>query len=129
MAKIYFNKVTILGVGLIGASFALALKKKRLCGKITGYGRKESNLRKAKKLKIIDSFELDAARACRDSDLVLFSIPVGSFTGTAEKIQTVFLEQFYQAYEVAFRPGPAREVELPFFRLMPYPGDIRAESV
>jgi len=87
MAKPYFNKVTILGVGLIGASFALALKKKGLCGKITGYGRKESNLRKAKKLKIIDSFELDASRACKDSDLVLFSIPVGSFTRTAKKIK------------------------------------------
>jgi len=87
MAKPYFNKVTILGVGLIGASFALALKKKRLCGKITGYGRKESNLRKAKKLKIIDSYELNAARACKDADLVLFSIPVGSFTGVAKKIK------------------------------------------
>ena len=87
MAKIHFDKVTILGVGLIGASFALALKKKGLCGKITGYGRKESNLRKAKKLKIIDSFELNAARACKDSDLVLFSVPVGSFTKTAKEIK------------------------------------------
>ena len=44
--RIFFNKVTILGVGLIGASFALALKKRGLCSHITGCGRKENNLKK-----------------------------------------------------------------------------------
>ncbi len=87
MAKLHFNKVTILGVGLIGASFALALKKKRLCNQITGYGRRENNLRRAKEMKIIDSLELDAANACIDSDLILFSMPVGSFTETAKMMK------------------------------------------
>ncbi|MBI4683950.1 MAG: prephenate dehydrogenase/arogenate dehydrogenase family protein [Nitrospirae bacterium] len=85
--RIFFNKVTILGVGLIGASLALALKKKKLCGHITGYGRTEDNLRKAKKKKIIDSLELDLIKACADSDLIVFSSPVGSFINTAKKIK------------------------------------------
>lgn len=88
MTKLHFNKVTILGVGLIGASFALAFKKKNLCNQITGYGRRESNLKKAKELKIIDSFELDAAKACPDSDLVMFALPVGTFIETAKKIKS-----------------------------------------
>lgn len=87
MAKPYFNKVTILGVGLIGASFALALKKGKLCNHITGYGRSENNLKKAKRLKIIDSYNLDAKKACSDSDLIVFSVPVGKFLETAGKIK------------------------------------------
>ena len=84
----HFEKVTILGVGLIGASFALALKKHRLCSEITGYGRSEQNLRKAKDKKIIDSFELDPAKACDGADLVVFATPVGSFIDVAEKISS-----------------------------------------
>ncbi|NCO84532.1 MAG: prephenate dehydrogenase/arogenate dehydrogenase family protein [Nitrospirae bacterium] len=84
--SIFFNKVTILGVGLIGASFALALKKRGLCRHIAGYGRKENNLKKALGMNIIDSFDIDASKACADSDLILFAIPVGCFTETAKKI-------------------------------------------
>ena len=84
----HFEKATILGVGLIGASFALALKKHRLCSEISGYGRSEQNLRKAKDKKIIDSFELDPAKACDGADLVVFATPVGSFSGIAEKISS-----------------------------------------
>lgn len=90
MTKPIFNKVTILGVGLIGASFALAMKKRGLCNHIAGYGRRENNLRKAMDMKIIDSFEVDASKACADSDLVLFAIPVGCFTETARKINGSF---------------------------------------
>jgi prephenate dehydrogenase len=89
MKKIFFNKITILGVGLIGASFALALRERGLCRHITGYGRSEKNIKRAKGMKIIDSYELDASRACMDSDLILFSMPVGSFTGIARKIKGV----------------------------------------
>ena len=90
MTKPIFNKVTILGVGLIGASFALAMKKRGLCSHITGCGRRENNLKKAMEMKIIDSFEIDASKACADSDLVLFAIPVGCFTETAKRINGSF---------------------------------------
>lgn len=90
MEKLHFNKVTILGVGFIGASFALAMKKRGFCNHITGCGRKEDNLKKAVALKIIDSFEVDATKACADSDLVLFAVPVGQFTETAKKINGKF---------------------------------------
>jgi prephenate dehydrogenase len=74
-----FNKITILGVGLLGASFALALKKNSLCNSITGYGRNRENLLKAKELDIINSFEQDPAAACENADLIMLSTPVGSF--------------------------------------------------
>ena len=81
-----FNRITILGVGLLGASFALALKKNRLCNTITGYGRNRENLQRAKERNIIDSFEQDPVAACRDSDLIMLSAPVGSFLGLAKAI-------------------------------------------
>ena len=83
---VHFNKVTILGLGLIGASFALALKHCGLCNEVVGYGRNEENLIRAKKRGIIDSFELDPAKACSDADLALFATPVGTFIDIAKKI-------------------------------------------
>jgi prephenate dehydrogenase len=84
--NMFFNKITILGVGLIGASFAFAMKKYKFCKEVTGYGRGEGNLKKAQSKKIIDTFELDPVKACNDSDLILFATPVGSFIDIARKI-------------------------------------------
>lgn len=86
--NLFFNKVTVIGVGLIGASFALALRKHNLCGTIHGHGRTEDNLIRAKERGIIDDYSLDACKACEDSDLILLSTPVGLFREVAEKIRT-----------------------------------------
>jgi prephenate dehydrogenase len=80
-----FDKITILGVGLIGASFALAARKAGLCGHISGTGRNEENLRKARGLGIIDSYDLDPASACADSGLILLATPVGTFRELLKK--------------------------------------------
>ena len=84
---IFFNKVSIIGVGLIGASFALALREKNLCGTIVGFGRKEENLKKAKERRIIDDFSLEIKRVCEDSDLILLSTPISLFKGIVENIR------------------------------------------
>lgn len=76
-----------MGVGLIGGSFALAMKEHGLCGHICGFGRKEANLIRAKDNGILDSFDLDPAKASAGSDLILFSLPVGNFIKTAESIK------------------------------------------
>ncbi len=85
--NMHFHKITILGVGLIGASFALAIRKHGLCNEIAGHGRKEDNLIRAKEKGIIDSFDLDPSKACAGADLVLFSVPVGSFVDLLAKIK------------------------------------------
>jgi len=88
MRKPFFKRTTILGVGLLGASFSLALKKNGFCNEVIGYGRTEENLRKAKERGIIDAFENDPLKACTGSDLILFSTPVGSFIDIANKIKS-----------------------------------------
>jgi len=86
---VYFHKVTILGVGLIGASLALALKKYDLANTVVGYGRTRGNLIRAQEKAIIDAFELDSAKACVNADLVVFATPVGVFLDIAKQISPV----------------------------------------
>ena len=74
-----FPKVAVVGVGLIGGSFALALKAARLCGTVTGAGRGAANLRLALEHGIIDAIAADAAGAAADADLVLVAAPVAQF--------------------------------------------------
>ena len=80
-----FNKAAILGVGLLGASFGLALKKHGICRHVTGYGRSISNLERAAARGIIDSFAADPASACSGADIILLAAPVGSFVDLARR--------------------------------------------
>ncbi len=82
-----FKKTAILGVGLLGASMAFAMKKKGLSKTISGFGRSEGNLRRALEKGIIDSYSLDAREAVKDADLVVLSTPVGAFLETAQIIK------------------------------------------
>ena len=77
MAKPRIGKLVIIGVGLIGGSFALALKRARAVKRVVGVGRTRANLADALKRRIIDEASQDAARAVRDADFVLLATPVG----------------------------------------------------
>ena len=63
------NKLVIIGVGLIGGSFALALKKAGLVRQVVGVGRTMRNLNAALKLGVIDVISRDAAVAVRDAEI------------------------------------------------------------
>jgi prephenate dehydrogenase len=75
----FFPKVAVVGVGLIGGSFALALKQAKLCGHVVGVGRGAANLKLAMARGIIDAVEPDAGRAVADADLVYLATPVSHF--------------------------------------------------
>lgn len=74
-----FDRVAVIGVGLIGGSFALGLKAAGACGTVVGVGRNPANMRVATELGIIDAIETDPARAVRGADLVLVATPVAQF--------------------------------------------------
>jgi prephenate dehydrogenase len=84
-----FERVAILGVGLIGGSFALALKQARACGHVVGAGRSAANLRRALELGIIDSTAPDAVAAAHNADLVLLAAPVAQFLKLFREVATV----------------------------------------
>ncbi len=81
------KKVTVIGVGLIGGSFALSLRKSGFTGKITGIGRKEENLIKAKDSGIIDEYLFAPEEGVKDADLILLSTPVGEFIRIVKDIR------------------------------------------
>jgi prephenate dehydrogenase len=70
------KKIVIFGVGLIGGSFALALKQAGAAGQVVGVGRSAATLARAKELGIIDVIADSVAEAMRGADLVLIAAPV-----------------------------------------------------
>ncbi len=77
-----FERVAVIGVGLIGGSFALALKAAGACGHVVGIGRSAANLRLAKDRGIVDSVAMEAG----DADLVLVATPVAQFASVLSAI-------------------------------------------
>ena len=80
------RKVVVFGVGLIGGSFALALKQ-RLALQVVGFDRDQLTLQRALGLGIIDVVGTDVASALQDAQLVLIAAPVGQ---TAAILRSIF---------------------------------------
>ncbi len=76
MVEPQFKKIVIFGVGLIGGSFALALRKAGAVGEVVGFGRSAATLLEAKQLGILDRIGNDVAREVGDADIVLLATPV-----------------------------------------------------
>ncbi len=72
-----FKKIVIFGVGLIGGSFALALRKAGAVAEVVGFGRSAATLEQAQSLGIIDRIGQDLALELNNADLVLLATPVG----------------------------------------------------
>jgi prephenate dehydrogenase len=82
-----FKHIAIIGVGLIGGSFALALRKHGFKGKITGMGRNKKNLIKARKLGIIDNYTTEFTEGVKNADLIILAVPVGQFESILKNIR------------------------------------------
>lgn len=71
------NKLVIVGVGLIGGSFALALRKAGIVKHIVGVGRSHKNMKLALEHGVIDEIADDLRFALDNADFVLLAMPVG----------------------------------------------------
>ena len=71
----------VVGVGLIGGSFALELKQQGQVKRVTGIGRSYANLETAQKLGVIDDIGNDLASAAASADLIMLAVPVGAMPG------------------------------------------------
>jgi len=72
-------KLAVIGVGLIGGSFALALKQAKVAAHVVGVGRSAANLKLALERGAIDSIAADPAAAARGADLVFLATPVSYY--------------------------------------------------
>lgn len=80
------QRVAILGIGLIGGSFALALKERGLARHIVGVARREETLRLALESGACDEATSDATEAANGADLVFLASPVGALPDLCAQI-------------------------------------------
>ena len=83
-----FNQITVVGTGLIGGSFALAVKQRQLARKVIGCDR-EPVLARALEIGAVDAGEVRPEKAVEGSDLVLLATPVGAIIEFIERLGPV----------------------------------------
>jgi cyclohexadieny/prephenate dehydrogenase len=83
---VIYNKIAIIGMGLIGASIALSARRGGVAGEIIGSDIDADTAKSVERLNLTDHFESDAGLAVQDADLVIMAIPVGAIGRLAEQI-------------------------------------------
>lgn len=81
-----FDRVALIGVGLIGSSLARVIRREGLAGEIVITTRSSATLERARELELGDRYEADAATAVKDADLIIVSVPVGASEAVAKEI-------------------------------------------
>ncbi|AXX98824.1 prephenate/arogenate dehydrogenase family protein [Profundibacter amoris] len=85
MAQVY-ERVALIGLGLIAGSMAHAMRRDGLAGEITGYARSEETRKVAAEIGLVDRVCDSAAEAVKGADLVVLCVPVGAMGGVAAEI-------------------------------------------
>ncbi|WP_455476170.1 prephenate/arogenate dehydrogenase family protein [Bartonella sp. B17] len=87
MLHIRFEKVALIGIGLIGSSLARIIKKNGLAGQINIATRSQETLERARELELGDFYTTDSAKAVEGADLVIIAVPVGASAEVAKTIR------------------------------------------
>ena len=91
--KVHFNQAVIIGVGLIGGSLGMILRRKQLASSVVGVGRRIENLKTAVNVGAIDRYVVDSKEAVKEADLVILATPVDTY------------ERHLQEWASCLRPG------------------------
>lgn len=81
-----YEKISIIGLGLIGSSLARGIKEKNLASTLIGFDNNPDHNKKINDLGIVDQLATDLASAVKDADLVILATPVGAYSSIAEVI-------------------------------------------
>lgn len=87
MSKIIFERLTLIGIGLIGSSIARRVRQDGSVREIVVCAKTKKTLERAKKLKLGDEYILDAKKAVKNADCVIVCTPVGACESIAKKIR------------------------------------------
>jgi prephenate dehydrogenase len=86
-----FQRLALIGCGLMGGSFALAVREAALVQTIAGFSASEKTRQRALELKVIDQACTSVAEAVQGADLVLLAVPVGAMKATFAAMRDVLL--------------------------------------
>lgn len=87
--SIQFERVALIGIGLIGSSLAHVIRREKITGHIAGYAKSAETRRAAQQLGLVDSMHETAASAAANADLIILCVPVGACREIAREISTV----------------------------------------
>ncbi len=87
-----FQRLAVVGVGLIGGSVALALKRAGVVGHVVGIGRGRANLERALALGVIDEIAADPASGVAQADTIVVAVPVGQLDSVLRAIRPALAE-------------------------------------
>ena len=85
-----FNKICIIGCGLIGSSIARAIKKNNLSNQVVSSNRSDITNRKVIKLNIVDDSSSNIKKMVKESDLVIIATPLSGYKDVILKIKKSF---------------------------------------
>ncbi len=88
-----FQRLALIGCGLMGGSFALAMRQAGLVQHITGFSASEKTRQRALELKVIDQACASLAEAVQGADIVLLAVPVGAMHGSFAALRESLLPQ------------------------------------
>ncbi|NKB77177.1 MAG: prephenate dehydrogenase/arogenate dehydrogenase family protein [Gammaproteobacteria bacterium] len=91
--EFFIPKLAVFGVGLIGGSLSIGLKKANVVGHVIGVGRSLTNLNKALELGVIDEIQSDPLLATADADVIVLATPVNTVVRMLEKIEPALDQQ------------------------------------
>ncbi|GAK72919.1 putative prephenate dehydrogenase [Agrobacterium rubi TR3 = NBRC 13261] len=86
MTDILFDRIALIGIGLIGSSIARDIKELGLAREVVISTRSAETLKRAEELELGTAYTVSAADAVKDADLVIVSVPVGASGAVAEQI-------------------------------------------
>ncbi|UXN05985.1 prephenate/arogenate dehydrogenase family protein [Bartonella sp. HY761] len=86
MSKIKFEKIALIGIGLIGSSLARVIKQNNLANHVAIATRSPDTLKRAEELQLGDSYSTQNSDVVKDADLIIVSVPVGASGAVARDI-------------------------------------------
>ena len=84
--SVIYNRVALIGLGLIAGSMALAMRRRGLAAEVTGYARTAATRDTARRINLVDRVCDTAVEAVKDADLVVLCVPVGAMGAVAQEI-------------------------------------------
>ena len=107
-----FQKITIIGVGLLGGSIGLAARRRKLAGEVAGFVRRKSSLKDCEKAGAVDYATTDLLAAVSNSDLVIICTPLAQMRSLAEQILPALKRGAIVTDVGSVKAGVVRELEL-----------------
>ncbi len=88
MTEVIYDRVALIGLGLIAGSMSLAMRRAGVAREITGYARSQATRDTAREIGLVDRVCDTAAEAVKDADLIVLAVPVGAMGPMMEDIQS-----------------------------------------